>query len=213
MVILEALPLIDMYQYENELYNKGVNYIAGIDEAGRGPLVGPVVAACVVLPKDFKLDGLTDSKKLSPKKRELFYDIIMEQALGVGIGVVDAKTIDQVNIYQATKLAMKMAVDNTNHQIDHILIDAMKLDITIPNTPIIKGDSKSVSIAAASIIAKVSRDRMMDELDLIHHGYDFKHNKGYPTKKHLAALKKYGVLKEHRQTYGPVASILNNKKG
>ena len=123
-----------MYKYERELNNQGINYIGGIDEAGRGPLCGPVVASCVVLPKDFKLAGLTDSKKLSKKKRELFFSIINEQALGVGVGIIDAKTIDEVNIYEATKLAMKEALNNLNCRIEHVLIDAMKLNLDIPST-------------------------------------------------------------------------------
>ncbi len=198
----------DLYQYEQALFEEGLEYIAGVEEVGRGPLIGPVVAACVVLPKGFILEGLTDSKKLSPKKREFFYSIIKEQALGIGIGIIDAKTIDEVNIYQASKLAMIEAINNTECHKEHILIDAMKLDIDIPTTSIIKGDSKSITIAAASVIAKVTRDKMMDELDIIYPQYGFKHHKGYPTKRHISALHKYGVLEEHRKTYRPVSSIL-----
>lgn len=203
----------DLYQYENELYSKNIEYIAGIDEVGRGPLIGSVVAACVVLPKGFKLEGLTDSKKLSAKKRELFYDIIMEQALGIGIGIIDNQKIDEVNIYQATKLAMIMAINNTKCKIEHVLIDAMKLDIDIPSTSIIKGDSKSISIAAASVIAKVTRDKMMCELDQIHPEYGFKNHKGYPTKRHIEAINKYGILDEHRRSFYPVSSFITNKEG
>ncbi|MFA7515049.1 MAG: ribonuclease HII, partial [Bacilli bacterium] len=148
--------MIDLYEYEKELYQQGFKYIGGIDESGRGPIVGPVVAACVVLPTDFTCNGLTDSKKLSAKKRDLFYDIIIERAIGVGIGIVEAATIDKINIYEATKKAMRMALDNTKCQVDYVLIDAMKLDLTIPSEAIIKGDSKSISIAAASVIAKVT---------------------------------------------------------
>jgi len=203
------LDKIDNMQYEKELYSSGINYIAGVDEVGRGPLVGPVVTACVVLPKDFKLEGLTDSKKLTAKKRDLFFDIIMEQALGVGIGIKDENVIDEVNIYEATKLAMYEAIEKCPVKIEHVLIDAMKLEkLKVPSTSIIKGDLKSLSIAAASVIAKVTRDRMMDELDEKYPMYDFKSNKGYPTKKHVEAIKEYGIIKEHRKTFKPVCDYV-----
>ena len=196
----------DLYKYEKELYSKGLNLIGGVDEVGRGPLIGSVVAACVVLPKDFVLEGLTDSKKLSEKKRNIFYDIIKEKAIAIGIGVVDEKKIDEVNIYEATKIAMKEAIKNTNVKLDHVLIDAMPLDIDIPTTSIIKGDAKSISIAAASVIAKVTRDRMMYELDEKYPMYDLKNNKGYGTKKHIEAIGKYGITKYHRLTFKPVSN-------
>ena len=201
----------DLYQYERELYQKGAKLIGGVDEVGRGPLIGSVVAACVVLPEDFHLEGLTDSKKLSEKKRNLFYDIIQEQALAIGVGIIDEKKIDEVNIYEATKLAMKEAIQNTNIKLDHVLIDAMPLDISIPTTSIIKGDSKSISIAAASVIAKVTRDKMMYELDQKYPMYNLKHNKGYPTKKHLEAIQEYGITKDHRLSYGPVKEYQDKK--
>ncbi len=201
---------VDLYKYEKELYSKGYNLIGGVDEVGRGPLIGSVVSACVVLPKDFVLEGLTDSKKLSEKKRNEYYDYIMKHALGVGIGVIDEKKIDEVNIYEATKLAMKEAINNVGFKMDHILIDAMKLDIDTEATSIIKGDAKSISIAAASVIAKVYRDNMMYELDKIYPMYDLKNNKGYGTKKHLEAIKEYGITKYHRLTFNPV-SIYKNK--
>lgn len=194
----------DLYKYEKELYSKGLNVIGGVDEVGRGPLIGSVVAACVVLPKDFVLEGLTDSKKLSEKKRNLFYDIIKEKATAIGIGIVSEKVIDEVNIYEATKIAMKEAIKNTNIKLDHVLIDAMPLDIDVPTTSIIKGDAKSISIAAASVIAKVTRDRMMYELDKKYPMYDLKSNKGYGTKKHIEAIEKYGITKYHRITFKPV---------
>ena len=197
-----------MKEYENELYSKGVNYIAGIDEVGRGPLVGPVVTAAVILPKDFYDERINDSKKLTEKKRELLYDVIMENALSVGIGIKDNNVIDEINILEATKKAMLEAIDNLSIKPEHLLIDALKLDTDIPQTSIIKGDSKSESIASASIIAKVTRDRMMIELDALHPEYDFKHNKGYGTKKHIEALYKYGALKEHRKSFEPVTSII-----
>lgn len=198
-----------MYEYEQELYEKGIELIGGIDEVGRGPLIGPVVTACVILPKNYILEGLTDSKKLSEKKREKFYDILMKDAISIGIGIVDEKEIDKVNIYQATKEAMAQAVDNMEIKPEHILVDAMPLELEIPTTSIIKGDAKSITIAAASVIAKVTRDRMLDELDKIYPMYDLKHNKGYPTKKHLEAIKKYGITKYHRLSYGPVAKYKN----
>ena len=207
----------DNRQYEKELNKNKINYIAGVDEVGRGPLVGPVVTACVVLPKDYFLEGLTDSKKLSKKKREMFYDIIMKDALGIGIGIKDNDIIDEVNIYEATKLAMIEAIDNCKKKckIEHVLIDAMKLDLDIPSTSIIKGDYKSITIAAASVIAKVTRDRMMEDLDKIYPMYGFKDNAGYGTKKHIEAIKEYGIIKEHRKTFKPVCFYLdknNNKR-
>ena len=196
--------MIDLLKYEKELYEQGVNLIAGVDEVGRGPLVGPVVTAAVILPKNYFLEGLTDSKKLSEKKREEFYPIIMRDAISVGIGVIDSKTIDEVNIYEATKLAMYQAINNLNIQPEHVLIDAMKLNLTMPSTSIIHGDALSESIGAASVIAKVTRDHMMYELDKEHPEYGFKKHKGYPTKLHLEMLKKYGPLSNYRFTYGPV---------
>ena len=200
----------DLYVYERELISKGIKLIAGIDEVGRGPLVGPVVTACVILPINYKLDGLTDSKKLSEKKREEFYQILMNDAISIGIGIVDEKRIDEINIYEATKEAMVMALNNSSIKPEHVLIDAMKLDIDIPSTSIIKGDAKSLSIAAASVIAKVTRDHMLYDLDKKYPMYDFKSNKGYPTKKHLDAINEYGIIDEHRKTFGPVKNYLLN---
>lgn len=192
-----------MKEFETELYNNGINFIAGIDEVGRGPLVGPVVTAAVILPKDFYDERINDSKKLTEKKRELLYDVIMENAISVGIGISNEDVIDEINILNATKRAMLEAVNNLNVKPEHLLIDAVKLNTDIPQTSIIKGDAKSESIAAASIIAKVTRDRMMVELDKIHPEYDFKHNKGYGTKRHIEAIRKYGIIKEHRKTFAP----------
>ena len=197
-----------MKEYENELYKQGINYIAGIDEVGRGPLIGPVVTAAVILPKDFYDERINDSKKLTEKKRELLYDVIMENALSVGIGMSSAEVIDEINILEATKKAMLEAIDNLSIKPEHLLIDAVKLDTIIPQTSIIKGDAKSLSIASASIIAKVTRDRMLVELDKLHPEYDFKHNKGYGTKKHIEPLYKYGALSEHRKSFEPVKSII-----
>lgn len=197
-----------MKEFETELYNKGINFIAGIDEVGRGPLVGPVVTAAVILPKDFYDERINDSKKLTEKKRELLYDVIMENAISVGIGISSEDVIDEINILNATKRAMLEAVNNLSVKPEHLLIDAVKLNTDIPQTSIIKGDAKSESIAAASIIAKVTRDRMMIELDKIHPEYDFKHNKGYGTKKHIEAIRKYGIIKEHRKTFAPCDEYL-----
>ncbi len=192
-----------MKEYENELYKKGIKLIAGVDEVGRGPLVGPVVCACVILPSDYYNEQINDSKKLSEKKREQLYDIIMQNAISIGIGESSEDVIDEINILQATKKAMIEAINNCSVKPEHILIDAVKLDIDIPSTSIIKGDAKSQSIAAASIIAKVTRDRKMIELDKNHPEYNFAKNKGYGTKKHIEAIEKYGLIKEHRKTFAP----------
>ena len=190
-----------MKEFETELYNNGINFIAGIDEVGRGPLVGPVVTAAVILPKDFYDERINDSKKLTEKKRELLYDVIMENAISVGIGISNEDVIDEINILNATKRAMLEAVNNLNVKPEHLLIDAVKLNTDIPQTSIIKGDAKSESIAAASIIAKVTRDRMMVEYDKIYPGYDFASNKGYGTAKHIDALKLQGSSPIHRKTF------------
>ena len=196
----------DNRKYEKELYSEGINIIGGVDEVGRGPLIGSVVAACVVLPRDYVIEGLTDSKKLSEKKRDMYYDLIMENALAVGIGRIDEREIDEINIYEATKKAMMMAIDEVRSKInlEHVLIDAMPLDLDIPSTSIIKGDLKSITISAASVIAKVTRDREMYLLDKKYPMYDLANNKGYGTKKHLKAIEEYGIIKEHRLSYAPV---------
>jgi len=202
----------DLYSYERDLINRGVTLIAGVDEVGRGPLVGPVVTSAVILPVNYKLEGLTDSKKLTEKKRDKFYNIIMRDAISVGIGIVDAKIIDEVNIYEATKIAMKEAINNLDVTPEHVLIDAMPLELDLPTTSIIKGDAKSLSIAAASVIAKVTRDRMMYELDKKYPMYNYKKNKGYPTKEHVEAINKYGIIDGYRLTYGPVKDYLEKVK-
>lgn len=205
------LDSLDNYKYERDLRKTGITLIGGVDEVGRGPLVGPVVAACCVLPENFNLDGLTDSKKLSEKKRDYYFEEIKKQAITYGIGIVDEKRIDEINIYQATKEAMIIAINNCKVKPQHVLTDAMKLDIDIPTTPIIKGDLKSITISAASVLAKVTRDRMMYELDKLYPMYDFKNNVGYPTKTHLEAINKYGIIKEHRRSYGPVKDYIESK--
>mgnify|MGYP000643348556 FL=1 len=200
-----------MLEYENNLYKEGVTLIAGVDEVGRGPLIGPVVACACILPVNFYHKDIKDSKKLSEKKREEMYKIIKENAISIGLGIVSEKVIDEVNIYEATKIAMKEAIKNLNITPEHVLIDAMKLELNIPSTSIIKGDDKSESIAAASIIAKVTRDHMLDEMDKEYPMYDLKNNKGYGTKKHLEALQTYGPCKYHRVSYSPVRNALNEK--
>lgn len=199
-----------MQVYERELRAAGKRYIAGVDEVGRGPLAGPVVAACVVLPEDFDVLGVDDSKKLSEKKREQLYDAILSEALAYGIGMQDNASIDEINILEATKEAMRCAIieaeqrlrEKTGCGIDHILIDALTLrEVAIPQTGIIKGDSASLSIAAASILAKVTRDRMMVEYDSIYPGYAFAKNKGYGTKAHYEGLQAQGMTPIHRRSF------------
>ncbi|ENQ3078505.1 ribonuclease HII [Bacillus multifaciens] len=204
----ERQKFTEMSKYENVLRQKGTVSIAGIDEVGRGPLAGPVVAAAVVLPEDFYMPGLNDSKKLSEAKRELFYDGIKEQALAIGVGIIPSHVIDQINIYQATKQAMLEAVSNLSCEPEHLLIDAMELNVSIPQTSIIKGDAKSISISAASIIAKVTRDRMMKELGKRYPQYGFDQHMGYGTKQHLQAIETYGVLEEHRKTFAPIKDMI-----
>ena len=202
---------MDLWLYEKELYKDGIEYIGGVDEVGRGPLIGNVVAACCVLPKDFCLEGLNDSKKLSEKKRDMYYDYIIENCVAYGIGKVSPEEIDEINIYEASRKAMMKAIEEVRKQIDvgHILVDAMPLpDLDIPHTPIIKGDAKSISIAAASVIAKVTRDREMYELDKKYPNYGFKNHKGYPTKKHIEAINTYGLIEGYRKTYGPVKDLI-----
>lgn len=201
----------ELLKYEQELYQKGYNLIAGADEAGRGPLVGPVVAAAVILPKNYKLEGLTDSKQLSEKKREKFFEIIKRDAISYGIGIVDAKTIDEINILEASRKAMNIALDNLTVVPEYILTDAMKLERENV-LPIIHGDALSITIAAASVLAKVTRDHILYALDELYPMYGFKKHKGYPTKEHLENLRKYGVLEEYRKTYKPVKEILEEGK-
>ena len=198
-----------MKEFENELYESGIKYIAGIDEVGRGPLVGPVVTAAVILPKDFYDERINDSKKLTEKKRELLYDVIMENAVSVGIGISSEDVIDDINILEATKKAMIEAVNNLSVKPEHLLIDAVKLNVDIPQTSIIKGDAKSESIAAASVIAKVTRDSMMYELSKDFPEYEFDKHKGYPTKKHIENVKKYGLLDIYRFTFKPISVLIN----
>ena len=196
-----------MLAYEKECYARGMELIAGVDEVGRGPLAGPVVAAAVILPKACKIPGLNDSKKIPKSKHKEIYEAVLQNAIAIGIGVKANQVIDQVNIYEATKLAMMEAIGQLEPQPQHLLIDAMKLDLPISQTSIIKGDANSLSIAAASIVAKVTRDHMMEEFDKEYPGYDFAQNAGYGTAKHLAGLDKLGVTPIHRRSFEPVKSM------
>lgn len=209
----ETLENIDLLKYEKELYDQGITLIGGVDEVGRGPLVGPVVAACVILPVNYELEGLNDSKKLSEKKRDQLYDIILKDAISVGVGIVGPEKIDEINILEASRLAMKLAIDNMEVKPEYVLSDAMKLtNIDIPYKDIIHGDALSLSIAAGSVIAKVTRDRMMYDLDKEYPEYEFAKHKGYPTKAHLEKIKEFGVLKNYRFTYKPVSDLIKDAK-
>lgn len=203
----EDLRLEQMLRYEKDLYKAGYQTIAGIDEVGRGPLAGPVVAAAAILPPGCKIKGLNDSKKIPKKKHQEIYQAVLDKALAVGVGLIDNEIIDQVNIYEATKLAMKDALSKLCLKPDYLLIDAMKLDIDIPQESIIKGDANSLSIAAASIVAKVTRDKLMTDYDKEFPGYDFAQNAGYGTKSHLQGLERNGVTPIHRKTFEPVKSM------
>ena len=200
------------YKFEEQYYNEGKVYIAGTDEVGRGPLAGPVVATAVIMPKGCYIEGVTDSKKLSEKKRDKLFDILIDECVAYGIGIVEPKRIDEINILEASKEAMKIAISNLSVKPEHVLIDAVKLDLDIPSTPIIKGDAKSASIAAASVIAKVTRDRMMYDLDKEYPEYGFASHKGYPTKKHIEAVKEHGVLDFYRFTFSPISEIIKEEK-
>ena len=201
---------LDLLKYEKELYKEGYELIAGTDEAGRGPLCGPVVAAAVILPKNYKLEGLNDSKQLSEKKRDKYFEIIKKDAISYGIGIVDAKTIDEINIYEASRKAMLEAISKLDVTPDFVLTDAMPLPMD-NSKAIIHGDALSLSIAAASVLAKVTRDEIMYELDKKYPEYGFKSHKGYPTKKHLENIKKYGILDNYRLTYKPVKALMEEK--
>ncbi|MBE6037251.1 MAG: ribonuclease HII [Clostridiales bacterium] len=204
------LRLQEMKQYEDRLHAQGCKYVAGVDEVGRGPLAGPVVTAAVILPEDFDLLGVDDSKKLSEKKREELFDQIKEKAVCWSIGIKDPDVIDEINILEATKAAMTEAIEGLEIQPDHILIDALTLkNVDIPQTGIIKGDANSVSIAAASILAKVTRDRMMVEYDSVYPGYGFASNKGYGTAAHYDGLRRNGITPIHRMSF--LGSFLGTK--
>lgn len=199
---------LKMYQFEHELYEKGITYIAGVDEAGRGPLAGPVVAAAVILKKGATFRYVDDSKKLSEKERELALIEIKENAIAIGIGISSVDEIDLINIYRASREAMLSAIKTLKVKPEYVLSDAMPMELDIPMQSIIKGDAKSVSIAAASIVAKTTRDGYMLEMDKLFPMYGFKQHKGYPTKEHIEAIKTYGITPIHRKTYEPIKSML-----
>ncbi len=195
----------DNHEIEIRLNNEGYNLIAGTDEVGRGPLAGPVVAACVIMPKDCYIEGVTDSKKISEKNRKILCSIIKEKAISYKVIFIDPKKIDEINIYEASRLAMTTAINELDVKPDYVLADAMPLHLDIPTEAIIKGDEKSFTIACASILAKVARDDYMVELDKLYPEYGFEKHKGYPTKQHLEAIKEFGILDlHHRKSYSPV---------
>jgi ribonuclease HII len=194
----------EMSEAENRLRGQGYTLICGVDEVGRGPLAGPVMAGAVILPPDTELviPGVDDSKKVTPKKRAELYGIIQEKAIAWAVGATDVETIDRINILQATMLAMQRAIAQLDPQPDALLVDALTLhDISIPQQPIVHGDARSVSIEAASILAKVTRDTLMEELDELYPQYGFRDNKGYGTAAHIAAIREYGPCPIHRKTF------------
>lgn len=204
----------DLYSYEYELQKQGIKYIAGVDEAGRGPLAGPVIAAAVILPLGCFIEKLNDSKKLSPVSREQVYKEVMDKAIAVNMSFIDEKIIDRINIYQASMNAMYNAIYGLSTRPEEVLIDAMPLDdLDIPHLSIVKGDAKSASIAAASIVAKVERDHLMDEYDKEYPVYGFAKHKGYGTKEHIKALNEYGPCPLHRRSFEPIKSMCKNLRG
>lgn len=202
---------VQMTKYERDLRQNGYQLLAGLDEVGRGPLAGPVVAAAVILPMSFRLLGLTDSKKLPKQKREEFAEIIKTEAIDYSIQMVHAGQIDEINIYEATKLAMVKAISTLTKTPDHLLVDALTLPIEISQTSIIKGDQLSVSIAASSILAKVARDEYMEKLDVTYPGFGFKSHVGYGTKEHLDAIGNLGITPEHRRSFRPIKEMVSLK--
>lgn len=197
------------FRYEEELWQQGCQYVAGMDEVGRGPLAGPVVTCAVILRPDFDLVGVTDSKQLTRHEREQLYLQIVNEAVEVSIAVNDRETIDRLNIYAATQDAMIRAVNNLHHRPDHLIVDAVPLKIAIPQTTLIKGDQKSISVAAASIVAKEYRDHLMRDYDRVYPGYGLAENMGYGTKEHLAGLAAHGATPIHRRSFRPVQDYLN----
>ncbi|MCR4925473.1 MAG: ribonuclease HII [Clostridiales bacterium] len=196
--------MINWYEYENQAHSEGYKVVCGVDEAGRGPLAGPVCAACVIMPENSKLEGvINDSKKLSEKKREELYDLICDEAIAYSISMVDEKVIDEINILQATFKAMKNAIDNISVKPDIALIDGNRMppELSVEGRTVIKGDAKSISIAAASILAKVTRDRFLYQLDKEYPEYQFAKHKGYGTKLHYEMLEKYGISPVHRRSF------------
>jgi ribonuclease HII len=204
----EEQRLTRLTKFERELWDQGVELVGGVDEVGMAPLAGPVIAAAVILPRGCRLGGVDDSKKLTPEEREELAPQIREVAVCFAIGRAEVEEIDRINIYQAGLLALKRAVQGLSPQPQQLLVDARKLDLPLPQQPIIKGDAKSLTIGAASIVAKVHRDRLMSELERDYPGYNFCSNKGYPTPDHLEALQRLGASAIHRRSFGPVARAL-----
>ena len=204
---------VDLYRFEEELYDEGYKNICGVDEAGRGPLAGPVVVAACILPPFLRIEGINDSKQLSEKKREELFKIIKKNALAYNVVFISEKVIDEINIYEATKRGMLEAIEGLKINPDYVLVDAMPLgELKTSNKSIIHGDALSASIAAASILAKVTRDHYMEKMDIKYPNYGFKHHKGYGTKMHLEALEKLGPCPIHRKTFGPVARLISDNK-
>lgn len=202
----------DLYKFEEELYDAGNHLICGVDEVGRGPLAGPLVVAACILPPFLRINGINDSKKLSEKKRDELYKLIMKEALYYKIVFISEEDVDNLNIYQATKKGMLEAIRGLEVKPDHCLIDAMPLgELDIPHTSIIHGDARCASIAAASILAKVTRDQFMEKMDIKYPNYGFKKHKGYGTKAHIEALEKYGPCEIHRKTYAPVSKYFSKQ--
>ncbi|AIF43775.1 ribonuclease HII [Virgibacillus sp. SK37] len=200
---------LKMCTYENKCYEEGFKLIAGVDEAGRGPLAGPVVAAAVILPQEFKLPGLNDSKQLTESQRDSFYSIITEKAISYGISIINSEQIDAINIFEATKSAMNKAINQLQPSADYVLIDAVELKgLSCPSKPLIKGDTKSISIAAASVLAKVTRDRIMKEIHREYPVYKFATNMGYGTKEHLASIGEFGITPHHRRSFAPIKDLI-----
>ncbi|MBO0995459.1 ribonuclease HII [Bacillus sp. SD088] len=200
-----------MSHHERKARQMGYHFIAGIDEVGRGPLAGPVVSAAVILPKDYYILGLNDSKKLTINRRNQLYEQIMDKADAVGIGMISAKEIDELNILQATKKSMLIALQNLQVRPDFLLIDAVQLNSIYPESSIVKGDMNSVSIAAASIIAKVTRDQLMNDYETQYPGYGFQEHKGYGTKRHLEAIRQLGPCPIHRTSFAPIKSLYEER--
>ena len=199
---------LNLYEYEDKIYKEGYTYIAGVDEAGRGPLAGPVVAAAVILKKGARLKYVNDSKQLSEKQREKALEEIKKHAVSISIAISSVEEIDRINIYRATREAMQSAIDKLSIKPEFVLIDAMPMEMMIPSMSIIKGDTLSISIAAASIVAKTTRDKYMEEMDKLFPEYQFKKHKGYGRKEHLELIKRYGPTPIHRKTYEPIKSML-----
>jgi len=202
---------VNLYQIEERLYQQGITYIAGVDEAGRGPLAGPVVAAAVILQKGAKLKYVNDSKQLTEKQRDKALEEIKKHAVSISIAISSVEEIDRINIYRATREAMYSAIHKLSIKPDYVLIDAMPMELDIPSESIIKGDSLSISIAAASIVAKTTRDQYMIEMDKLFPEYEFKKHKGYGTKEHMEKILTYGPTPIHRKTYEPIKSMLKKK--